>query len=185
MTIYLTSRRLALLAGGGLLAALSLSGVAQAVTDTIFQYTAPKTGYSSISVMAMAPGSTSSGDAYSSIWSSPGHLTAASGCFMTGVNLPNSARMTQLTVWTTSGAGSDPILFLVRHALTDGTAHFFVQQPFPDNSGTRKRNNVAIPNTPTAVVNNASYTYGFGICLNDGDSFHGARVAYTYTHAGD
>ena len=88
MTIHVTSRRVALAAAGGLLAALTLSGAAQAITDTVFRYTTPKTGHFGIDVMAMAPDRTDAADDYLVSWS--GVLgTGNALCFNTGVNLPN------------------------------------------------------------------------------------------------
>src|SRR3954467_7184372 len=106
MTTSLTLRNITVATASGLLGALSLSSIAQAVTDTIFKYTNPKNGYYSIHPMAMAPDGTFTAGAYINSYNS-GTVTG-SGCFGTGVNLPQGATMTGLTVWFRSNSGSDP-----------------------------------------------------------------------------
>jgi hypothetical protein len=185
MNTYLTSRRLALVAAGGVLAALSLSGVAQAVTDTIFRYTTTKTGYFGIDFMAMAPSNAAAADNYQ-IGNLTGLTATGVRCFNTGVNLPHGARMTQLVVWTTSGATSNPATAMYRHRLPDGSTDEIVPSYLiVDDSGNRKQTNIPIANNTIAVVRNTGYTYGFAVCLGSGDTFHGARVAYIYFQAGD
>ena len=184
MTVHVTSRRVALAAAGGLLAALSLSGAAQAITDNIFRYATAKTGHFSIDVMAMAPDRADAANDYLISWS--GILSTGNAlCFNTDVSLPNGATMTRLSVWYTSGASSNPFVQLVRHALADGTSNVIAFQTIIDDSGTRKQRNLAIPNNSLAKVKSGPYTYGFGVCLGSDTVFHGARVTCTYTHAGD
>ncbi len=57
MNKYLTSRRAAFATVGGLLAAVSLSGVALAITDTAFRYSTPKKGYLTLMPAAFTPAS--------------------------------------------------------------------------------------------------------------------------------
>jgi hypothetical protein len=106
-------------------------------------------------------------------------------CFNTGVNLPNGATMTRLSVWYTSGASSNPFVQLVRHTLADGTSNVSAFQTIIDDSGTRKQRNLTIANNSLAKVKSGPYTYGFGVCLGSDTVFHGARITYTYNHAGD
>ena len=68
MPTHVTSRRVALAAAGGLFAALSLSGAAQAITDNVFRYTNPRTGHFPIHAMAMAPDRTDSANDYLIAW---------------------------------------------------------------------------------------------------------------------
>jgi hypothetical protein len=184
MTIHVTSRRVALVAAGGLLAALALSGAAQAITGNVFRYTTPKTGHFTIHVMAMTPDSDAAANDYSI--DSGGHLSTGTAnlCFTAGVTLPHGATMTRLSIWYTSGAASDPVVNLLREALVDGTTNVIIPNTF-DDSGTRTQSNTAIPNNSFAKVNNAQYAYGFVICLGSDTTFHGARITYTYNTAGD
>lgn len=50
-----TSRNGAFFAAGGFLAALFITGAAQAITDAVFQYSTPKIGYLSINVAEFTP----------------------------------------------------------------------------------------------------------------------------------
>ena len=179
-----TSRRLAVAAAGGLLVALSLSGVAQAVTDKIFQYTTAKTGYFAIHPMAMVPDGAESASTYHVGWNGAGLHTTGGGCFSTSVNLPNGTTMTGLAIWYSSGTGGNPQMVILRYKLADGTSDFVADKVFADDSATRNEG-IAPINATFAVVDNAHYAYGFGTCLNANDSFYGARIAYTYTNAGD
>jgi len=184
MLPHVTSRRVALAAAGGLLAAMSLSGAAQAITDTVFKYTTAKTGYFGIDVMAMAPDRNNAANDYFIDWD--GILSAdGPNCFNAGVNLPNAATIKRLSIWYTSGAGSNPLVRLFRHTLADGTFSTVFAEVILDDSGTRKQRNLAITDDSLAKVNNAHYTYGFGICLGSNTALHGARITYTYNTAGD
>jgi hypothetical protein len=183
-----TSRRIALVATGGLLAALSLGGIAQAVTDKIFRYTTARTGYFGIDHMAMAPRDASSANDYVVSWGTglyPQYLTGTGGCHQSGVHLPNGATIVRLLVWTRSSSVSGLNVYLYRHKYLDGTQDTIASKHIPDNSNTRIQTRIAIANNSFAVVNNAAYSYGFGVCLSASALFHSARVAYTYTHAGD
>ena len=185
MTIHVTSRRVALAAAGGLLAAVPLSGAAQAITDTVFKYTTVKTGYFGIDVMAMAPQTTAAANDYSISWTNGISTSAGYRCFNAGVNLPNGATMTRLSIWYTNGGSSNPHVQLLRHTLATGLTQGLAFATIVDDSGTRKQKNFAIADGPLAKVNNGPYTYGFGVCIGTNAFFHGARVTYTYNNAGD
>ena len=184
MKADLTFQRI-FVAAAGFGAALSLSGIAQAITDTSFRYSTEQTGYFSISPMAMAPNDDTAANNFA-INRNAGAGVQTDGfiCMDTGVNLPHVAIMTELSVWTTSGAANNPALVLYRHRLTDGARDTLAFIMIADDSGMRKKNDMAIPEA-TAKVSNALYTYGFGLCLGAGDTFHGARVTYTYNRPGD
>jgi len=185
MTTHHTSHRVALVTIGGLLAALSLGGVAQAVTDTIFRYTTVKTGYFGIDAMALAPQNSHAAGQLSSNWDVvAGASVSADGCYNTGVHLPQGATITQLAVYLTGNTGGSYNVALYRHKNTDGTTDRMAFQNLNGN-GIRKQFNIAIPNNTIALVSNTGYTYGFGVCMDNTAIFHSARVAYTYTHAGD
>ncbi len=99
MTTNGTSYRFALVTIGSLLAAVSLSGVAQAVTDTIFRYSTAKIGYFGIDAMALAPQNSHAASQLSSNWDAvAGASVSADGCYNSGVHLPQGATITQLAV---------------------------------------------------------------------------------------
>src|ERR1700754_3860516 len=104
MNTHLRSRHAAVAAAGGILAALSIGGVALAITDTQFKYTSPKTGFYTVGSASFAPkDTTSAGNYFNSVTGGLGVLDQRR-CFLTGVNLPHGAALTGLRVWYVSGA---------------------------------------------------------------------------------
>jgi hypothetical protein len=184
MQACFTFRRAATAAAAGVVIALSFSSVAQAITDTIFRYSSPKTGYYMIDRMAMSPQDTTAAGASFSIDAGDGGLTAGTqACFVTGVNLPQGATITGARVWYRSGAGGNPIVNLVVHRLSDGQVFLIAGQTLVDDSALRKAVNITVPAGQT--VDNAGKSYGLQICLWPQDVFYALRIAYTYNQAGD
>ena len=180
-----SSRHSATIAAGSLVAIVSATAVAQAATDTIYKYSTPKIGNFSINPFAMSP--TEDGVDYSTQFIAGGfiRLSSGTGCFSTGVNLPNGATMTRLTTFWTSGAGPKPGYTILRHTLSDGATVIVATGNVNDDTGTRKPFSANIDAT-AALVNNNQHSYTFVICMGGlNDAFHGARVSYTYTSAGD
>jgi hypothetical protein len=186
MSKLLKFPRSATVVAGSLLALVSIGGAAQAITDTIFKYSAPKTGYFTIDAMAMAPDGTSSADDFSITWAT-GLFTSTNGpCFNSGINLPNGAHITAIVVFYKSAATSDLDVTVLRKKLSDGTANTLAGQAIPDDSDARAFASIPLSSTPAnLVIDNAHYSYGFGVCLGDGDTFYAARIRYTYSNAGD
>jgi hypothetical protein len=163
-------------------AVLLIGGSAYAVTSNVFKYSASKIGYFGIDPMALAPDGADSAKVYSIEFT--GALSATGGsCFATGVHLPNRARMTALQVWYSSGASHNPLVHLRRHGF-DRSGDAIFQRTIVDNTSVRKSVNIRITDAALATIDNAHYTYGFGICLDNGDNFFSARIAYTYEDAG-
>jgi hypothetical protein len=178
-------RRSATVVAGGLLALVSIGGTAQAITDTIFKYSAPKTGYFTIDAMAMAPNGGSSAAEFGIAWDA-GLTTGNNHCFNAGVNLPNGAHITGVAIFYKSGATSDVSVEFLRKNLANGTFVDVAIDDIADDTNTRQA--AAIPLSSTLshlVVDNAHYSYGFGICMGNSDTFYAARIGYTYTNAGD
>ena len=85
-------------ASTAVLVALLLSGAANAITDTVFRYSTPQTGYLALPANVFTPLDDST--AYSVTNRSQLRLdTDDFACFVTPVNLPQGADMTNLTVW--------------------------------------------------------------------------------------
>jgi hypothetical protein len=165
------------------LAVVAAVGTAQAITDTVFKYSTPKTGFFTIDAMALAPDN--SGALYFNDWDDG--LEASAGntaCFNAGVNLPNGATITQVSVWAESAAFGNPNSNLRRKKLSDGSFDILAQAQLVDDTQTRKVQHVAVP-AADAVVNNNLYSYGFGFCPAEDDVFYVARISYTYQNAGD
>lgn len=112
-------------------------------------------------------------------------LPGERGCFNTGINLPHGAIMTQLRVFYEGAAGADkPFVTLQRKRYTTGINNSVAEQDLPQ-SAVRTSANIPL-NASFTTVNNAAFSYGFGICLrNENDIFYAARIIYTYQNAGD
>ena len=184
MKVYLISRNGATVIACALVAALSFSGVAQAITDSVFRYDTPKTGYYTIDAMAMSPDSSPTAASYGNIAGSGLGGSQGTKCFNTGVNLPQGVTVTAITFWYKSGIGGNPSGSLLRHKLSDGTQNVIANNTFVDDSNVRTGG--ALPVVPTfATINNNVFSYGFSACPNAGTSFFAARITYTYRTAGD
>lgn len=180
-----SSRRTLIVAAGSLAAIVSIAAVAQAATDTIYRYTTPKTGSFSISPLQLTPNSNTV--AYSVDFVDGGRIQGT-GCFTTGVHLPQGATMTGLTTFWSSTLGGGgtvgPSYTLIRSTLNNGVATVVASGTAPNNTGGRKHFNANI-NAGTGLVNNNQNFYTFEICMGASDTFYGARISYTYTTAGD
>jgi hypothetical protein len=182
------TRNAALFAASAIVAALFLAGAARAVTDTIFQYSAPKTGYYSLSPGAFSP---SSGGTSYGITGGPDTLTDIAGsreCFNSAVNLPQDAKMTAFASWYKSDIAKNITVLLFRSKPADGTSDIVAKLVSTDASGARKPINLVIPQSAIATVDNLNYVYSAFVCFHIGNAnnqYYGARISYTYTTAGD
>jgi hypothetical protein len=187
MKACLSARHVAAAAAGGIFAALSFSGIAQAITDTVFKYTVPKTGYYSIDRTAMYPGSTNSGADYQVGTSTPGLglITGQNACFQTGVHLPHGATVTLVRIWHRfSGATGNPHIRLRSQMLADGIPIDIASREFTSNVVTRTATNLVLTPGHTKIDNFAR-AYGLIVCIYPDDIFFAARITYTYENAGD
>ena len=168
----------------GVVATLVLSGTAIAVTDATFTYSTTQTGYLTIHPMDLAPGGSSHADGYTTDPSGGILATSTGGCFNTGVNVPQLAKVTTVLAYYVGLSNSPTGVYLVREKLVDGDGETIAGQSLTDTGGVRKSLTITVPVDRRTVRNNV-YSYGFGICLDAGEAFHGARITYTYTTAGD
>jgi len=173
-------------AATGFIAVLALGGTGGAVTSPDFTYSSTKTGFFTIHPMAMAP---DSHIGQYGIEYADAKLTdkGSDSCYSTGVNLPHGSRITQLIIWYSSPAtaNSNPRPYLRRVGVVDGSQTALVNEAFiVDDTDTRKMAVLPIIGG-SSLVSNAGFAYGFGICPGAGGGFLGARIAYTYTSAGD
>jgi hypothetical protein len=185
MVEFLENVRLRLLAiiATGFIAALAMGGTAVAITGTEFLYSSTKTGFLSIHPMDLAPDSNNA--QYSNDYLFPTLFAANVSCYSTGVNLPHGSRITQLAVWYSSPAGSDPVVLFVRNNLANGTSDSLITSGSIFNDSNTRKLAVLPLAGGSSVVGNAGFSYGFGICPGVNGSFRGARITYTYTNAGD
>jgi len=162
-------------------AAVLLASVlpAAAITDSKFQYSTDQQGFYSISPMDMAPdGSTTAANPWFSSWG--GAALTGNGCFQTGVNLPTGAKIVEVRVWYTKSAS---VQFL-QTKLADGSSSYVVSESYGDGTGTTRASGTTTV-APAVTVDNRNLLYGFGVCLDTGEVFQGARIYYKYNTAGD
>lgn len=173
-------------ASAAIVGALLVSGTAQAVTDTVFQYSAAKTGYYSISPMSLAfAGDGGNADKAFFIQTNSVVRPTYGGCFLTGVNLPQGAVIKQLSVWFDTGASPNFIPSLTRLNFATGSLDLLAIANVGSNTPARKQINLAVTNASFGTVDNATYSYGFQVCIGPNDAFYAARIMYTFTNAGD
>jgi hypothetical protein len=184
MAKCLASRDVVHFAIGCIAAAFFLNGAAHAITDTVFRYSPPKQGYLSLDSAGFTPLTSAAADAYAVFYVYDGFIstTAAGSCFGTSVNLPEAAKVTAVTTWYQAGAR----VSLYRHKPSDATSAVLADKTFTGDPSSLSRGNVAITNPALQAVDNQLYSYALIVCLpQTTDYFFGARVAYTYTTAGD
>jgi len=180
MQAHFTSRHVAIAAAGGVLAVLSFSGVAQAITDTVFKYTSPRTSYYSIGHLALNPLGSAFATGYVRDYSG-GLQTNPTACFGVGVNLPQGATVTEVRVWYKGSTGGNPsFVFLVQRMSSANSTLFLAAGK--DNTGTSQFVDVPVG---SITINNIQNAYEFATCLNPNDTFHAARITYTAGNAGD
>jgi hypothetical protein len=168
---------------GSLVAIVSIAAIAQAATDTIYKYTTPKNGTFQISALAMIPE-----------WHNTEYdidyegalVSYNNGCFSTSVHLPQGATIAAITGFYSSGAGTNPHYQFARYTVNNGAFVSMALKAVQDGTGNRKPFQAPVIKGEARVVNNNQHSYVFLTCLgSENNKFHGARVSYTYTHAGD
>ena len=173
--------------GAVLMGACTVSALAfepaSAISANDYLYSPAKTGYLTISPMAMAPQRDDALFHPEYAITYPGTLQGF-GCFQTGVNLPQGASIISVSTVYASGNQSDITIKLLRSALSNGAAANLISTTVLDNTMTRKVVTFAIP-FALRTVNNPAYSYGYAVCLGLNTGFAGARIVYTYKNAGD
>jgi hypothetical protein len=178
-------------AGAAAAIALVLGGVAYAITSSTFTYNAPKTGWYALSPMAFAPNTPASADDYLIAWPNHpgvagGYLGSATGACFTGVNLPHGAKMTDFTMRYAAQTNQGLAAYLFRTRASDGVSNVIGQLVASNTSGTRQTANDNLPATGVSTVNNTTYVYSVGVCVQAGGNvYYNGRITYTYTSAGD
>lgn len=178
MRNYLTFRNAPFLAAAGLVVALFPAGTAQAVTDTVFQYSTPKTGYVTFQAQNFTPRSSTT-----EFNSSAGNglVPTAGAFFSTPLQLPQGAKITALTVWYQT----QTTISIIRQRLTNNVADVPVNRTFNAGGGAFTIGNANMP-SPPIVINNAQFSYSLQVFAEPGPAaFFNARITYTYTNAGD
>jgi hypothetical protein len=180
MKIRLTLRNVGIVLSGAVLVGLSLSGTAKAITDTIFKYTAAKTGYLPIPVSAFSPNNLNNN--YGNDSQAITALTNNPTCFVAPVNLPHGATMTAWSLMEKSGAGEFQAGIRNSGFGAGAVGGLILYKPtLPDTGGLFKQFNFPI----SEVIDNVHHNYSVFFCLiSNSAAFAGMRVTYTYTNAG-
>jgi hypothetical protein len=160
---------------GGFAGALFIAGAAHAITDTVFRYSTPQTGYVTYQGETFVPRESSTNKSSSL---SGGLTTTFSDFFVTPVNLPQGAKVTQLRAYYKTAT----CIYLLRSKLGDGTGDIPVSKCFNDASGDLVPGAV---NTAPIVIDNARYSYAMQVFAAQNGAFFNGRIAYTYNSAGD
>lgn len=141
-----------------------------------------KTGYFSIAHMAMVPAIVSPTTASETFWGVGLKNSATeTACFHAAVNLPQGAVIKGVSVTYSSGPATNPTASLIRHRFSMPDTETIAYRTLINSSGQR-RSMPLILNPAYTRVDNARFSYGLGICLggSGGDTFHSARIVYSY-----
>jgi hypothetical protein len=149
---------------------------ASAVTAKSFKYPSPKTGYLQLPATSMVPDGNASANNYSVAW--PMNLLEGVGCFNSTVHLPDRSNIVDLTIIHTGALA----ISLFETSMLDGLGTELV---FTSTSAVGARVATTFPLATPRKINNETTMYSLGICLDVDELFHGARIKYTYTTAGD
>jgi hypothetical protein len=152
-------------------------GVASALTASNFTYAKKKTGYSVIGPSDMLRANSAL------TWTMTEDGLVGAGCHFATFHLPQASTMVSVSFYETEGVAAPLDLSLFRVHLATGAKS---QPPSPvvDTDGTRQTWTLTVPKT-WSPVNNAAYEYMLEVCHDGSGVFHGARVKYAYTSAGD
>jgi hypothetical protein len=178
---------------GGLLFALLVGGAAHAITDTVFKYSSVKTGYYGLSPLKFVPDDYQDAAGYADVFAGGFQFLQlangnTSGCFATGVNLPQGAKVTSFSMWYSSDQVDGVGTSLVRAALTDGADDVIATLDSTNASQTRTQRTKAIPDSVIVTIDNGHFVYSTTVCLNSANQqsrYYAGRIGYTYSNAGD
>jgi hypothetical protein len=142
-----------------------------------------KTATLTIDPMAMSPDASNRlSTQYTNMWDQ-GLVGNGKGpnCFNTGVNLPQGAKITNVTVFYMNNHPTAVYAELRRKALATPDTVDVAYKTLPLTNGDRRQAALTL-NASYATINNNVYGYGFGVCLNDERGyFYGAKITYQYT----
>jgi len=182
MRKHITSRNAAFFAAGGFAAALFLGGAAHAITDTVFKYSRPQIGYTMIPASAFVPQSSSATYTNLGYWIG----FAGGACFTAAVNnLPQGAKFTALAFWYDKNDTDAVTIELARMQMSNHDIGTIALAHAGDTTGQYVGANVKIADASLQTVDNGHYLYFINQCMSSTEHFWGARVAFTYTTAGN
>jgi hypothetical protein len=180
MRIIVTARHVVIVLAG-ILIGVVLSGGAHAIVEKAFRYETAQTAY-----LALAPAAFVAHDNTHDYFNDGISLGGAvdDTCFSAPVILPQGAKITQLAVWNAKNSMIESTVVLGRNAPLDHTLVILARLHPENTNGVTELSKVGVP-ASKQVVNNTNFVYYVAQCLMSGEIFYGARIAYTYTSAGD
>jgi hypothetical protein len=166
--------------------AVGAAGYAVAITSNAFTYSPALNGAVMIDAMDLAPDDSESAQNYSINFTGNVHRTNTDvGCYVTGLNLPQGAKLVELRVFYKSSDQWNPTVYIMRHTPSTGVFTEILVEVISNNENVRKAIAYDLTTNGDRTINNATFGYGFGVCIGSLDVFYGARLAYSYTSAGD
>jgi hypothetical protein len=168
---------------GALAVAVCLTGAAQAVTDTVFKYSTPKTGYLAFAGNAFTP----LDDMTGFYVNNRRELRVKADdfvCFATPVHLPQGADMTSLAVWYRNQTAT--LTVSVLKATNSGVFSEIAKRNLPQGAGALLATKSIAG--AAAIIDNQRSHYWLEYCATDGSTdsqLNSVRITYTYMNAGD
>jgi hypothetical protein len=104
--------------------------------------------------------------------------TSADGCFTAGVQLPNGATVTKVTVWYKKNSANSARFALRWRQFSNGRSEALVDEFLPGSAGL-PRTSVTFDVPAASGAATPAYSYGALVCLGTNDLFWGARIHYT------
>ena len=168
----------------GVLIGVTLLGTSLAVTSSTFKYSKTQKGVLSLSAMDFSIDGSTAGNWLNNWGASTISNDDPLRCFNAGVHLPQGAKVKKVTWFYTSGPNTNLFGSFLRQRPAAANSVFLASVNPANDAGLVRS---ASDNVPAArqKVNNKVFQYGLGACFFDDTEFHGARVNYTYTKAGD
>lgn len=187
MKAYVALRPAAIALGLGVIAILSHSGTAHAITDAVFRYSTVQTGNLAIPSTAFGPLGSDNQYVYDSGRSALRLQTTDFACYAAPVNLPRGANMTTINVWYTNLGGTASVKLLKR--INSSVApEELADRPLTQTADINSVFQVAKSITAAgAVIDNIRNSYWVQFCGQNSQNIllYSVRITYTYGNAGD
>jgi hypothetical protein len=173
-----------------LAAALNLmiaGGAAHAITDTVFRYSTPQTGFLNIPPTAQVP----QWDIYAYLHFNNGVLrvsTNAEACFAAPVYLPERATVREFAAWYSNGGGTLSLTLSRMANSTTFGGEQIATTALSDTGGVgiyaKAKKSVS---GGAAEIDNSRFSYWMGYCAVNAvnATLLNVRITYTYRNAGD
>ena len=160
------------------------SGVAGAVTDTDFTYSAYHLGYYPVSASAFAPANTAASSHFYILFGSYLYAPGGAGvqsCFDTSLTLPDQAWLYSIQPRLASiDSAMTTQMRLTRLNFISGVRQVMLDTPVTVNA-----QSFLITNTDYRHIDRSKYAYALEVCLGGSTQVNSAMIAYHYNSAGE